>query len=44
MTSYYVGLPDLGMENTGDSKKMIIFMQNCIGHIVKGYAEIREIP
>ena len=30
-----LGLPDLGMENTEDSKKIVISMQNGIEHIVK---------
>ena len=40
----YTGLPDSGRENTGDSKKMVIFMQNGIGYLLESHAEIQEIP
>ena len=30
-----LGLPDSEVENNGDLKKMVIFMQNGIGNIVK---------
>ena len=45
-----MGLPDSEVENTGDSKKIVIFMQDGIGHYSKiicrntGYScNIREI-
>ena len=31
---FQVGLPDSEVENTKDSKKIVIFMQNGIGRIV----------
>ena len=41
-----LGLPDSEVEDTGDSKKMVIFRQNGMRHniIVKWHAEILEIP